>query len=197
MRRVLIAFVLVASSSTAQQGWGALLHATAFLDGPSESPPNASPGTGFADVVFDTDNDMLQVFVQFQDLIGTTMVAHIHARVAPPGIAGVAVPLTGFPVGVTGGNYNNLFDTSVAATFLAGFITANGGTTAGAEAALFDAINAGEAYVNIHTTQFPGGEIRGFLQPQPIPEPSGMILLAGGALLVAGYRRYSRTRLPG
>jgi hypothetical protein len=42
-------------------------------------------------------------------------------------------------------------------------VTANGGTTAGAEAALLAGLEAGQAYLNIHTTMFPGGEIRGFL----------------------------------
>jgi hypothetical protein len=44
------------------------------------------------------------------------------------------------------------------------FVSANGGTAASAEAALFAGIMAGHAYLNIHTTTFPGGEIEGFLE---------------------------------
>ena len=44
------------------------------------------------------------------------------------------------------------------------FVTAHGGTTASAAAALLAGLEAGQAYLNIHTTMFPGGEIRGFLQ---------------------------------
>jgi hypothetical protein len=44
------------------------------------------------------------------------------------------------------------------------FVTANGGTAASAEATLFTGIMAGHAYLNIHTTMFPGGEIEGFLK---------------------------------
>ena len=35
---------------------------------------------------------------------------------------------------------------------------------ASAEAALFAGLRAGQSYLNIHTTTFPGGEIRGVLQ---------------------------------
>jgi len=45
---------------------------TATLTGPGESPPNASPGTGFADVFFDTAAHTLRVIVDFSGLLGTT-----------------------------------------------------------------------------------------------------------------------------
>jgi hypothetical protein len=50
------------------------------------------------------------------------------------------------------------------------FVTANGGTAARAEAALFQAIADGKAYLNLHTSMFAAGEIRGFLVPvNPTP----------------------------
>ena len=42
-------------------------------------------------------------------------------------------------------------------------------------------------YLNLHTSAFPGGEIRG--QVIPIPEPSGLMLLGGGLALLAALRR--------
>ncbi len=85
---------------------------------------------------------------------------------------------------------------TLASSYRAGFITDSGGIAA-AETALFAAIVEGRAYFNIHTTNFPGGEIRGFLQPQqttqPVPEPGTMLLVGAG---VAGLlRMHSRRRI--
>lgn len=80
----------------------------AFLDGPSESPPNASPGVGTAKVTYDAATHMLAFDVGFAGLLGTTTAAHIHAPTASPltGTVGAATTLPflpGFPIGVTSG----------------------------------------------------------------------------------------------
>jgi hypothetical protein len=49
------------------------------------------------------------------------------------------------------------------------FVTLQGGTVAGARAALIKGIQNGETYFNIHTTTFPSGEIRGLLAASPTP----------------------------
>ena len=53
----------------------------------------------------------------------------------------------------------------------------NGGTTLTAQ---LPAIRAGLAYINFHTVQFGGGEIRG----QIVPEPSSIVLAGLGGLIV-------------
>jgi hypothetical protein len=159
------------------------------MDGPSENPPVASPGTGYALVTWDTDAMTYRVQVRWKNLIAGTTVAHIHCCVDPPGNVGVATypgTFPGFPVGVTSGTYDATFDLTQAATFTGGFVTNfAGGELAKAPAVLLDNLKAGRAYFNIHTSAFPPGEIRGFLTAVPEPSTMGLagLALAGAALL--------------
>ncbi|MFO1434386.1 MAG: CHRD domain-containing protein [Candidatus Competibacteraceae bacterium] len=164
----------------------------ASLSGANENPANASLGTGSAAVILDTDADTLNIQVTFSGLTGTTTAAHIHCCVAPPGNVGVATQtptFTGFPLGVTSGTYNNSFNTALATTFNTTFINNNGGTVAGAEDALAAGLNAGTAYLNIHTTAFPGGEIRGFLQAVPEPESFALMGIGFAGMAMVARRR--------
>lgn len=171
LRAVIGAALVVASAS--------LAHATvtsysAALSGPAESPPNGSPGTGTGTADYDNVAHTLHVHAVFSGLTGTTTASHIHAPTAVAGTGTASVATTtptfaGFPLGVTSGVYDNTLDLTLASSYNPSFVTANGGTTAGAEAALVAAIAAGKAYLNIHSQTFPGGEIRGFLTPAAVP----------------------------
>jgi len=152
----------------------------ASLSGPAEAPPNASPGTGFATFDYDDVANTLHIVATFSGLVGTTTAAHIHCCTADAGAGAAGVATTvpsfvGFPLDVLAGSYDHLLDLDDAISFRPAFITANGGTTAGAAASLLAGIAAGKAYFNVHTTAFPGGEIRGFLQ---VPEPASLMLVA-------------------
>ena len=169
----------------------------ALLNGPSESPPNSSLGTGHALVTIDDTADTMSVHVDFTGLTGTTTASHIHCCTALPGVgtAGVATQtptFTGFPLGVTSGTYDHIFDLLADATYNAPFRAAHGGTAAGAEAALLAGLLAGEVYLNVHSTFRTGGEIRGFL----VPEPSSLMLLAAAffGMIPLIRRRYSAPR---
>jgi hypothetical protein len=170
------------------------------LNGASESPATGSPGTGLAIVTIDSVAHTLEVSVSFQGLLTGNTASHIHV-INGPGDANTADTLgpvatttptfTGFPGGVTSGSYQHLFDTTLSSSFNPTWVTANGGSVAAAEQALFAAIAEGRAYLNIHSTTFPGGEIRGFLVPIPEPGSFGFVTsaLAGLTLL---SRRSSR-----
>ncbi|MES2705273.1 MAG: CHRD domain-containing protein [Verrucomicrobiota bacterium] len=165
---------------------------TLDLAGANESPPVVSAGTGSGTVSIDDVAFTLQLDVTFSGLTGTTTATHIHAATAVPfaGNAGVATTtptFTGFPSGVSSGSYSQLFDMTLASSYNATYITNNGGTTASAFAALLAAANNGQAYLNIHTSTSPGGEIRGFVTPVPETGSSGLLLL--GAAGCGLFRR--------
>jgi hypothetical protein len=159
---------------------------TASLSGPNEAPPVDSPGIGFATVTLDSVLRTMRVQITFSGLTGNTTVAHIHSATPTPftGLAGVATQtpsFPGFPTGVTAGSYDQTFNMALLSSYNPAFVTANGGTTDSAQAALFNGIATGRAYVNVHTNVFPTGEIRGFLVAAPEP---GALALIGGLGLV-------------
>jgi hypothetical protein len=133
----------------------------------NENPPHpTSSATGTALITWDTVTNMMTVNVVFSGLTTPSTAAHIHCCIAPNGNAGVATTtpfFPGFPIGVTSGTYAHTFDMLNPASYNPAFVTANGGTAASAAAVLLAGIQKGQAYFNIHSMMFGGGEIRGFL----------------------------------
>jgi hypothetical protein len=162
-----------------------------YLTGSQEVPPNASPGTGSTLITVDDILMSMRVQVTFADLIGTTTASHIHC--CGPAGTNVAVatelPLfTGFPTGVHSGTYDHTFDMTLSSSYNPAFVTAQGGV-ANAFAALVNGMATSNAYLNVHSSQFPGGEIRAVLAPVPEPSTWAMMLLGFAVIGIAARRR--------
>jgi hypothetical protein len=162
------------------------------LTGANEVPPVPSSATGLATVVLDAAAQTLQINATFSGLTSNTNAAHIHCC-APLGTnAGVATTVPafpGFPLGVTSGSFTSaVFDLTQPTIYNPAFVTLQGGLTQ-AEVALIAGILNGTTYLNIHTVNFPGGEIRG--QLQAVPEPTTLLLVGTtmAGLGLAGWKR--------
>ncbi|MBW2397186.1 MAG: CHRD domain-containing protein [Deltaproteobacteria bacterium] len=120
-----------------------------------------SPGTGSATITFDTGTNMLTWSVTWSGLLGTPTLMHFHGPALPNQNAGAQVG-----IGVAGPP-----------------VVGNAALSAGQAADLL----AGLWYLNLHTTAFAGGEIRG--QVLSVPEPTTLALVGGGLFLLAVRRR--------
>ena len=108
----------------------------AMLDGKSEVPPNASAGTGTADITYDPATKKLSWKLTYSGLTGPATAAHFHGPAGPTDKAGVAVAIPNATSSPVEGS----------------------ATLTDAQAA---DLEAGKYYVNVHTAANPGGEIRG------------------------------------
>lgn len=192
MKRILPILALTAASAIAAPALAQPNDPTyrAVASGALEVPPNASPGTSL--VTVELSGDQLLVDAPFRDLDGTTTGAHIHCctTAAFTGTAGIAVPFADFPTGVTAGTYGNAIALDDATSYDPAFLAAYGGSVTAASTALTDAIAANEASVNIHTSSYPNGEIRGWLvAAPPVPEPAEWALLGAGLGALTWMRR--------
>lgn len=148
---------------------------TATLSGLNEVPANASQAKGFISLDFNGTN--LLVIETFSGLSSRASASHLHCCV-PSGANGpVAFPFPLFPT-ATSGTFMQMFDLSKPSDF-------NGPS----ESVLLEALNAGLVYANISDADFPGGEIRGQLEPMStggtVPEPSVLLSVVIGLAAIA------------
>ena len=125
---------------------------SAKLSGKEEVPPNKSPAVGFAWIK--TTNDRIGYEVNVTNIDKVTA-AHIHL-----GASGKNGPviLTLFKGGPTEQTNGTVAESNVTASNLEGPMKGKGVTD------LVAAMQNGTTYVNVHTTDFPDGEMRGQLQ---------------------------------
>jgi hypothetical protein len=165
-------------------------------NGIQENPDVLTGASGYGTALYDSVANTLAVDLSFSGLGSNANNAHIHCcATSALTNAGVAIdfPSVGFPLGVTSGSFSHTFDLGLTGTYTGAYLTGSGGTANGARDRLLNSFRGlsgpglGVAYFNIHTTNFPGGEIRGNIAP--VPEPSSFVLVALGMSCFIARRR--------
>ena len=189
MKRILLSALLV---STLVSGQAATFQYN-FTFGP-EAVGATGSGTGSA--IYNDVTHSFQMTANFSGLSGTVSQTHFHGATATPGVGNASImvgntSLPGFPLGATSGNYSQTIDLSLGSVYNTTYLnTTHGGNVATAEAAFITAMNQGRVYWNIHSSTFPGGEIRAWATL--VPEPSSLALFGLGAVAVAARRWRNR-----
>jgi len=132
---------------------------SASLAGGNEVPPINSAGTAAFEM---TISDTITFSLTFSGLSSPLVVSHLHF--APSKVAG------GVMIFLCGGGNQPACPAATSGT-ITGTITAANvtgptaqGITAGDLTSALEAVRDGLSYANMHTTSFPGGEIRGNVQ---------------------------------
>lgn len=124
-------------------GIGQPFHFTSTYKGANEVPANNSTATGTITGTYDSVTNVISFTISFTGLSANTTGAHFHGPAVPGSNAPVVFPHDSVPLGVTAATTGTATDTLSQAQ----------------EADLL----AGKWYSNIHTSNFPGGEIRALI----------------------------------
>ncbi len=160
-------------------------------------PEGAGTGSGTGSAIYNDVTHSFQMTANFSGLSGNVTQTHFHGATATPGVGNASImvgntSLPGFPLGGTSGNYSQTLDLSQGSVYNTTYLnTTSGGNVATAEAGFFNALNQGRSYWNIHSSTFPGGEIRAYATL--VPEPSSLALFGLGAVAFVA-RRWSNRR---
>lgn len=128
-----IAAALVFSAAPA---FAEVINLKADLKGSSEVPPSESPGTGTLEGTFDTDTKVFTWTINYEGATGPVTGAHFHGPASETDVADPVLPLEGDLASPVNG-------------------------TATLDDQQATDLQGGAWYINLHTEQYPDGELRG------------------------------------
>lgn len=160
MKKILAAALLMLGMGSVANA--AVFNLTATIDGLQSG--TGSSATGFATMSYDDVTGLFDWNIQWTPLEGIITVAHFHGPAAPGINAGVQVDW----LSISGNTSPSIGSTTI-------------------DAAQGADLLAGLWYINIHSSLFPGGEIRG--QVQPIPLPAAVWFMLSGLGVLGALRR--------
>lgn len=131
-----LAAITAAGLLFAAPAYAEVINMTADLTGAAEVPANESAGTGKLEATYDTETLMFTWTVTYEGLTGDATAAHFHGPAAADATAGPVVPIEGA---------------------LASPIEGSATLTEEQATQLQD----GMWYFNVHTAEYPDGELRG------------------------------------
>ena len=146
--------------------WAIIIPLSASFDESQVVGGTGSPSTGSATILYDTvavtDNLSWNVSWDNSSLLDTPTLMHFHGPAAAGSNAGVEVGI------------------GVGSNLAIRMATINGTQASNLLAGLW--------YINVHTSVFNGGEIRG----QVVPEPASLVMLVIGTAALVGFTRRRR-----
>jgi hypothetical protein len=131
------AMITTAAIFAASGAHSEMISLSAELSGANEVPPHGGDASGMAEATLDTETRSLTFSISYEGLSGPAIGAHIHGPVGAAGNAGIMIPFSTTQSPIEG-------------------------SAELSEAQMKDVLD-GLTYVNIHTQQHPGGELRGQL----------------------------------
>ena len=143
--RIAMAFLVtgVITSAPGPAAGETIFPFTAVLNGAQENPPRDSPSQGVAQVLLIKETDMVCYRISFSPLAGAEILAHFHGPASPSQNADILVDISPSPTPLGSPKHDCVQFTKDQVKLL----------------------KNGLIYINIHSSTFTGGEIRGQVFP--------------------------------
>lgn len=184
-------FSLIGASHAETVSWAFSIDEQSIRNGPESDGSTNSPGMGQGTIDLDLDTNIISLDLSWSGLVGNLTKLHIHGPASidksnPQHLIEIfGPPEVPTELVATSGSWSDSFE--LKALEQQGFDLIE-------PSFIIDTLVRGEAYVNVHTTVFGTGEVRGNLGI-PVPEPSANWMVILGMLLMMRCRTSQAARI--